>query len=122
MEVYFSLSIKPGVFVSPLNIMRISREPFHMEPYKLSIKTWRFHKIISDFNPFFLIIIGLEEQHSDETCCGVYIQIVLLSKRNWQLNRDRFQELNSLKAFDSQYRSKKFTLNFKFFIGNFLNL
>lgn len=42
-----SLSIKPGD--STLNTMRIGKEPFHMKPYKLSIKSWWFIK----FKPWF---------------------------------------------------------------------
>ena len=89
MEVYFSLSTKPGVFVSPLNIMRISREPFHMEPYKLSIKTWRFHKIISYFSPLSDLRNGTLTRHVVGfrcTCCCSRREIdswIVTGFKNW---------------------------------------
>ena len=46
----------------------LPREPFDLEANKLPIKTWRVQKIISDINPCFLLIIGVQEQHFDVTC------------------------------------------------------
>ena len=91
MEVYFSLSIKPGVFVSPLNIMRISREPFHMEPYKL-YKTWRFHKIISYFSPL------SDLRNSRDMLWGLDARLVALEEKltveSWQVSRTEQLESN----------------------------
>ena len=58
----------------------LPEEPFVLEPYKLPIKTCRFHKIISDLNPFFLLIIRLQEQYSDTARCWIWQQYLLLSK------------------------------------------
>ena len=61
----------------------LPRESLHVDVYKISIKTCRFYKIISDINPFFLFIIRIPEQYSDATRCGILIKDLLPSKTNW---------------------------------------
>ena len=89
-------------------------EPIDLKPYELSIKTWGFWKITSDFNPFLHFILSLQEQYSDPIDCGIWIQDFLPSTRNWQLNGDKPQELDS--PSDSQHRPNDNIFPFKFFI------
>ena len=102
-------------------LVSLPRKSLDLDPNKTPVKLCRFHQI-SEFSPFLFFLLAIQEQHSHMAFSGIWFKVLPVSKRNWQLNGYRPKELDNLRAFNSQNRSKKYTFLFKFFIWNFLHL